>query len=196
MRLLVFIALFLPLCAFSSEWRNGDIILLPLNCYSCRYIESETGAPFSHSGLLIKIEGKWRVTQSLGEVKSFSVNEFLSMGRKGEKALHIRAKYLKSTRGMAKDYTENFRGLPFDSKYLWNNFDLEGRELLYCSEFITKLLNNYLAKKLVPKKMDFRDNWEYWYNYYSGDVPQGEPGNSPADFYFSKDFLHLRNINL
>ena len=196
MKIAVILSILLPLGVFASDFKNGDVILLPLNCYSCRYIESETGAPYSHSGVVLRIAGELRVAQSLGEVKSFALSDFLAMGRKGTKALHLRSKFLKSSKGMVKDYLKNFKGLRFDSKYRWNNFDSDGRELLYCSEFITKFLNRYLSKKLIPSPMDYRSNWDYWFNYFDGEVPQGEPGNSPADFYFSKDFKHLRKIRL
>lgn len=182
---------------FATEWRNGDVLLIPLNCYSCSYIEQASGAPYSHSGVLLKIKGKWRVAQSLGVVKTFSVQEFLAMGRKGRTALQVRPKYLVGTnKQMVKTYLKKYKGLPFDSNFLWDNFDEEGRELLYCSEFITKLLNQFLSKPIIPAPMDYSSNWEYWNNYFNGDVPQGHPGNSPADFFFSKDFKHLSKIKL
>ena len=192
----VLISSFLANTGFSNIWEDGDVLLLPLNCYSCRYIENETGAPYSHSGVLLKINNQWAVAQSLGKVKTFSVSEFLSMGRKGAKALHLRSKFLGSSKKMVSTYLKKYKGLAFDSSYRWDNFDEEGRELLYCSEFISKFLNQFLTKKIKPKAMDYSSNWEYWFNYFNGDVPQGEPGNSPADFFFSADFTHLRKIQL
>lgn len=190
------LAILLTSNVHAIEWRNGDVLLLPLNCYSCTVIENETGAPYSHSGILLKIKGKWRVAQSLGVVKTFSVQDFLAMGRKGKHALQVRPKYLVNSSKMSSTYLKDFKGLPFDSSYRWDNFDEEGRELLYCSEFITKLLNRFLTKVIVPSPMDYTSNWNYWLNYFAGDVPQGQPGNSPADFYFSKDFKHLSKIKI
>lgn len=193
--------MFISFSSIASEslWRSGDVILIPLNCYSCRYIESESGAPFSHSGVLLKIKGKWRVAQSLGEVSSLEVEKFLSMGRKGEKALHLRSNYLKALvkdKKMTLVYQNDFKGLGFDPSYEWNNFAADGSELLYCSEFITKFLNRFLAKKIIPGKMDYSSNWDYWFQYFSGNVPQNEAGNSPADFFFSKDFQKIRYLKL
>jgi hypothetical protein len=185
--------------ASSSLWRSGDVLLIPLNCYSCRYIESESGAPYSHSGVLLKIKGKFQVAQSLGEVSTLSTEEFLSMGRKGEKALHLRSKYLASSvkdQKMSQVYKNDFKGLGFDPQYRWNNFAADGSELLYCSEFITKFLNRFLSKQILPGKMDYSYNWDYWFQYFSGKVPQNEIGNSPADFFFSKDFKKIRAISL
>ncbi len=121
------------------------------------------------------------------------------MGRKGEKALHLRAKYLKSSltdHEMTKVYKRDFEGLGFDPEYRWNNFAADGSELLYCSEYITKFLNRFLSKKIIPGKMNYSTNWDYWFSYFNGEVPQNEAGNSPADFYFSKDFKKMRYIAL
>jgi hypothetical protein len=193
--------MFISFSSIASEglWRSGDVILIPLNCYSCRYIESESGAPFSHSGVLLKIKGKWRVAQSLGEVSSLEVEKFLSMGRKGEKALLLRAKFLDkkiSSQSMNKIFKRDFKGLGFDPSYRWDNFAADGTELLYCSEFVTKFLNRFLTKKIIPSKMDYSHNYDYWLNYFAGDVPQNELGNSPADFYFSKEFIKVEEIAL
>jgi hypothetical protein len=55
MKLSVFL-FFISINLFSRElpWRSGDTLLIALNCYSCRYNESESGAPFSHSGVLLR----------------------------------------------------------------------------------------------------------------------------------------------
>jgi hypothetical protein len=42
--------------------------------------------------------------------------------------------------------------------------------------------------------MDYTHNYDSWANYFDGDVPQNELGNSPADFYFSKDFIKLEEV--
>lgn len=193
--------MFINIQAYASgfEWRTGDVLLIPLNCYSCRYIESETGAPYSHSGVLLKVAGVWRVAQSLGEVSTLSVERFLSMGRKGEKALVLRNSFLNKSASeakMARVFEEDFQGLGFDSEYRWNNFAEDGSELLYCSEFITKFLNRFLTKKIKPGIMDYSQNWDYWFQYFNGAVPQNEAGNSPADFFFSKDFKKIKRILL
>lgn len=181
----------------ASVWKEGDVLLLPLRCYSCTVIESETGAPYSHSGVLFKVNGKWRVAQSLGEVNTLSLREFKKMGRGGEHILHLRPKHIKkSFYSMEYVFKKYYEGLPFDSRYLWNNFNEDGEELLYCSEFVLKFLNHFLSKKIVPNQMDFSENWDFWYEQWDGNVPQGQPGISPADFYYSKDFKVIRKINL
>ena len=47
---------------------------------------------------------------------------------------------------------------------------------------ITKLLNEFLNTKIPTEAMDFTENWDYWERVYDGNVPQGEPGNSPSTF--------------
>lgn len=60
-----------------TDLKAGDVVLLSLNCYECRMIESETESLFSHSGVVIVDEtGRTRIAQSLGRLDHFSFGDF------------------------------------------------------------------------------------------------------------------------
>jgi len=83
---------------------------------------------------------------------------------------------------MMDEFKANFEGLKFDNNYLWDNFDSNGRELLYCSEFVAQIFGQFLNSKTIPYRLTFQKNSKYWYLYFHGVVPEGELGNSPSSF--------------
>lgn len=197
--------LFLLPAAFAglnfSELRAGDVLLLSLNCYECRMIESETESLFSHSGVVVSdSSGELKVAQSLGKVALYSFEEFTKNKTPGTFVHVYRAHELSRLSGLKKTefdqslldlFNEKFKGAPFDSKYIWNNFNTEGVELLYCSEFIAKLLDSFLRQKTILHPISYSKHYDYWYKYFKGNVPEGEPGNSPAAFSRDSRFFFV-----
>jgi hypothetical protein len=184
--------------AFS--FKSGDLILLPLNCYSCEIIEQETQSSYSHSGVLIQEEGQWFVAEALLKVELTPLKIFLQRVRPGFKAGVFRPKKWinkrpkKLNQRLLKSFKQDFEGLPFDPLYLWDNFDTNGNEMLYCSEFLSKFLTPFLPLHFIPGPMDYRDRWEYWSRVYEGNVPQGRPGTNPGDIEHSVLFKFLGEI--
>lgn len=199
-----FISAFANEANYAENLRPGDVILISLNCYECIVIESETSSKFSHSAVVLKNEGeKILVAQSLGKLETIYLENFLSLRRKGTSAYVFRPKELKKLSlndskelgvKMFKLFENSFRGLPFDSQYLWNNKDLEGREKLYCSEFIAKFLDAFLTAKTPVEHLSFKKNWDYWEQHFNGDVPEGLRGNSPSSFSRDQRFEFIYNI--
>lgn len=182
-----------------SELRVGDVLLISLNCYTCRMIESETQSPFSHSGIvLIDENNKVRIAQSLGKVAHYSYEDFAKNKTPGTLVHVYRARQLIGKEGLEKDFldvfNEKFKGAPFDSKYSWNNFSSDGQELLYCSEFIAKFIDYFLIEKSIPTPISYRKNYEYWLMYFKGVVPEGELGNSPASFMRDQRFEFIGTL--
>lgn len=186
------------------ELRPGDIILKSLPCYSCSIIESESESSFSHSGLLIKNEqDELVVAEALGKVRTQTIEDFLDQSAQNKQIVVVRSielaqiyqrskqQFKKISDTLTNLFYTHYNQLPFDSRYLWDNFSESGQELLYCSEMITKLLNRVLTKKIRPTPMSFDRNWQYWYEYFDGDVPQGKLGNSPSDFVNPELFFRL-----
>jgi hypothetical protein len=204
-----FILLLAVSTAFAAQIRSGDLILLPLDCYSCRMIAEETDSLYSHSGLLLQTnDGLWMVLESLGEVRQVSLYSFLQRLPVGSSARHLRFRELFNWQEsdtnrweqflqiMPYIFKQQFEGLPFDHEYLWNNFTDDGEEKLYCSEFITKLLNHFLERPILPAPMDFSKHPAFWDRYFHGNTPQGKPGNSPADFADSKQLIDLGDLEI
>lgn len=189
------LALFLvwPAWALGVELKSGDVLLLELDCYSCQRIASETGSRFSHSGVVLRSQksGEFVVAEALGSVKTVSLKEFTSRSAPGASVLVMRSfelERLHERRGtplaeeMRLTFRGSFDGLKFDRLYLWDRVDEQGRPMLYCSEFVAKFLNIFVQDDFSPRPLDFSHNWDFWARYYDGDVPQGQPGNSPGDF--------------
>jgi hypothetical protein len=170
------------------ELHSGDIILISFNCYECRVIESETNTPFSHSGVVLRgSSGELFVAQSLTQVRLSSVQDFLKNKTPHTQAsvfrpyeLENRKDFPELEKSMRDVFAKYFQGLSFDSQYSWNNFDENGRELLYCSEFVAKFLDHFLSTPSLLFPLSYEKNHDYWFSYFKGHIPEGEMGNSPA----------------
>ncbi|MBI2520873.1 MAG: hypothetical protein HYV97_10665 [Bdellovibrio sp.] len=188
------------LCAKGSEEilevRTGDVILISLNCSLCPLIENETDSPYSHSGIVVqKDAGVIVVAQALGRgVHHVLLEQFLNTVRTEGVAHIFRTRELDQLyhkhpesfknfeQKLWETYQKKFLGLPFDPYFLWDNFDAQGRERLYCSEFVAKLLNDSLRRDISTVPMDFSRNAAAWERLFHGAVPQGKPGLAPVDF--------------
>ena len=186
------------------ELSSGDVLLISFNCFECRIIESETNSLFSHSGIVVKNEfNEIRIAQSLGNVDLFSLDQFLKNITPGTEVSVFRplsffnllpAGKKKLDRKMLSIFNSKFKGAPFDVRFLWDNFDQNGNELLYCSEFIAKFIDHFLEAPTLPYPLSFKKNNDYWLKYFNGDIPEGVLGNSPASFSFDKRFVFLGNL--
>lgn len=190
--------------ANALELQNGDVLLISFNCYECRVIESETDSKFSHSGVIIKNEAhEIRVGQSLGFVALYPIDQFIKNKTPGTNVFVYRPKEfvglnteekISLEERMLAIFNSTYKGAPFDEKYLWNNFDDKGRELLYCSEFIAKFLDHFLGAATIPYPLSFKKNEAYWLQYFHGVIPEGELGNSPASFLKDERFVFVGNL--
>ena len=172
----------------------GDIILVALNCYVCRVISETTNSPYNHSGLVLNTDKgpETRIAQSLTTTQEISLKDFLNQASKTSSIKILRPKELahnydrdrftfeSKTKVLNDVFTQKMQGRAFDDNYLWDNFDNEGQELLYCSEMIQKTLNSVLSQPLMTIALDYSRHWDFWLNYFGSEIPQGEPGNSPA----------------
>lgn len=186
--------------AFSEKLKTGDLILLPLNCWVCSLIEEEENSIYSHIGVVVYENNKPFVYEAWGMVQKATLEEFISRAEKGEKPKYIRSKTfsnLSSTKlnsiefELINIFTKKFEGLSYDRNFIWDNTDDSGKELYYCSEFVAKFLNPYLALKIEPKSMHFTRNRPYWRRYFQGKIPDNLPGLSPSDIEFHPEFIDI-----
>ncbi|MDD0852377.1 YiiX/YebB-like N1pC/P60 family cysteine hydrolase [Halobacteriovorax sp. GB3] len=187
----------IPFNLFAFEIKSGDVILLPLNCRSCDVIASETEGNFSHSGVVLRHEGEFVVLEALSKVRMVPLDKFLRRTAHSKEAVIMRSKEFElwnQEELNAALYFEfsKIEGNGFDYAYRWDNYDEQGRELFYCSEFVAKIFNPLLKNGLETYPMDFSKNWEYWYRAFGGNVPQGLPGNSPNELY--RDHSRLKVV--
>ncbi|MDO9182073.1 MAG: YiiX/YebB-like N1pC/P60 family cysteine hydrolase [Bacteriovorax sp.] len=190
--------------SWALDLMAGDVLLISFNCYECRVIENETDSPFSHSGVIVKNEtNELLVGQSLGSVALYPLAQFLKNKTAGSSVAVFRPRefqnltYLERIsleKKMLDVFNSVFKGAPFDVLYKWNNFDKQGRELLYCSEFIAKFLDHFLGKASIPYPLTYDKNQSYWFQYFHGVIPEGELGNSPASFSRDERFVFIGNL--
>jgi len=169
-----------------AAFRPGDVILQPLNCYSCGLIEAQENSSFSHMGLIVQVEPDVLVAEALGRVRVVSLQDFLAKGDRRRAHKLMRPNLIR--RVNLRRLIEPVLGADFDAAFLWDNLGRDGREALYCSEFVTKTLAQVMPRPVMPKIMRFDVNREGWRVYFNGNIPDGELGVSPEDFHRSSSF--------
>jgi len=181
--------------------RPGDVLLQPLNCWACTLIEEEEKTRFSHIGVVIATTPEVRVAEAYGKVRAVSLSSFDSKTERGQTILVLRFRNLALQKRLLDEssrlkalYQSDFDGAEYDSAFRWNNFDASGRERLYCSELVTKLFQAFAGVEIGVKRMHFIKNREAWERFFKGQVPDGLPGNSPADFHRSKWFYEVGEL--
>lgn len=176
----------------ASSLRAGDVILQPLRCYSCSLIEQQEGSDYAHMGLVVRGGASPLIAESLGQVRVVSLAEFLAKGDPS-RTHKIRRSRERTTFRLLEAIVP-WLGAEFDRAFRWDNLGRDGREAFYCSELVTKLLNQFLKTPMKTKPMDYSENFAGWSAYFNGDVPQGEPGISPADYERSELFTTIGTI--
>lgn len=188
-KILAFLFCFVAFSSFASvRLQVGDILLQPLKCWSCALIEAEEETIYSHVGIIIAVEPEILVAEALNHVRVLPLATFNARTRKdsklsvrrlvGRNAVNFLQKHQMHFRQL---YQNSFHGLKYDHRFLWNDVDEFGNETLYCSEFVTKLIYQFLGIELPVKRMHFEKNREQWIRFFKGTPPDGMIGNSPGD---------------
>ena len=186
--------------------RAGDILLVPLNCYVCNAIESETGTPYSHAVVVANTTSnpeKRFVYEAWGELKKTPYLEIVQRKQKNQalflmRPSSFRAGQTPNEMQLRQNFEKNFAGLPFDDEYLWDNRDENGKEKIYCTEFVIKFINSFIRQPIHPQPMSFEKNSEFWKKYYQQfgmTPPTGRTGASPATLFQNSELLRLGELN-
>ena len=197
--LMILFSLLLTFSGQAAQLRVGDVLLQPLNCWACTLIEVEENSLYSHMGIVIS-ENPVLVAEAYGPIRALPLEQFLGKTEKGQKVgvLRFKDQKIRSKFTMHGDQLrelfKTYQGLPFDDEFLWSNFNEQGQELYYCSEFVTKFLEPFLGIQLPLKRMEFLKNRQLWEIYFKGKIPDGEWGNSPADYERSELFLKIGEL--
>jgi hypothetical protein len=181
--------------------RPGDVLLQPLNCWSCFLIEAQEESIYSHMGVVLAVEPEIVIAESLGTVRKVSLKEFDKKTERGQKIMVLRFRNEKISAAIEADqpafmklFVDEFEGAAYDSEFLWNNFDESGREKFYCSEMVSKFLHYYIGIDMPIKRMKYDKYREHWITYFRGTPPDGKWGNAPADFDRSELFYRVGEL--
>lgn len=199
--LVLALVLFFTASASGLELKVGDVLLQPRQCWSCTLIEEQENSIYSHIGMVIQVEPELKVIDALGTVKLQDFEAFDSGTQKDQKISVRRlvredaVQYLQENKHeFLNYYLQMFDGLKYDHDFLWNNFDENGHEKLYCSEMLTKLLQGFLGIEVGTRRMKFDKNRDQWIRYFRGTPPDGKIGNSPAVFEQSHLFYEVGEL--
>lgn len=187
--------------ASAVELKVGDILLQPMNCWSCTLIEAEEGSIYSHMGIVVKTKPEVMIAEALGKVRLISLPAFLARTEKNQKVSVRRidnenaVKHFQNYRMQFLILFQNwFDNHEYDSDFLWDNVGTNGEEKFYCSEMITKLLKAFIGLDFPVKKMHFNVNRDMWIQYFRGTPPDGKWGNAPGDFEKSEWFYEVGEL--
>jgi hypothetical protein len=115
------------------EPKDGDFLFqsLPHNPL-IDAIEGASESPFSHCGIVVNRDGKWKVIEAIGPVKETHLPVWIAQGRNGAYvAYRLRAPLAEKVSDIIAA-AERYRGRPYDLRY-----DLDDAKI-YCSELIWK----------------------------------------------------------
>ncbi len=95
-------------------------------------IEGASGSPYSHCGIVVDVDGDWKVLEAVGPVKETPLAEWIAQGRERKLAVHrLKPKFRRHIPKMIEG-ARRFLGKPYDIQY-----ELDDAKI-YCSELIYK----------------------------------------------------------
>ena len=181
----------------ANDLQSGDVLLLPMNCLVCQKIEMETNSSFAHVGVVLGPSGgEIMVAHALKKVEAVPLSDFMDKKDNRDVLVLRPVQFLNlsvSTEVFFRVFYHNFDQLEYDGSFYWEPEDVR-RPKLYCAEFVMKFLNLFLDQKLAPEPMVFKRDPAFWMVYFSGHVPNGEPGASPATFERSDEFVPIGHM--
>jgi hypothetical protein len=138
MKLAICLLLFCTICRAQSAPlsylpQTGDLLFqsLPHN-EVIDAIEGASGSPFSHCGIVVYVDGDWKVLEAVGPVKETPLAQWISQGRGSKFAVRrLKLKFRVHIPKMIEG-ARVYMGRPYDIQY-----ELDDAKI-YCSELIYK----------------------------------------------------------
>ena len=139
------------------------------------------------------------VYEAWGKTTKTKLSEVQNRAQKKQSLFHLRPRefsegHSPTEKQLAEKFESEFSKTQFDNEFLWDNFDENKYEKLYCAEFVVKFINTFLQNPQPPSPMSFTklaDFWQQYYKQFDRSVPEGEPGASPSTLYSSTRFIKL-----
>jgi hypothetical protein len=184
MKLAICLLLFCTICRAQSAPlsylpQTGDLLFqsLPHN-EVIDAIEGASGSPFSHCGIVVYVDGDWKVLEAVGPVKETPLAQWISQGRGSKFAVRrLKLKFRVHIPKMIEG-ARVYMGRPYDIQY-----ELDDAKI-YCSELIYKGWL-YATQKPLGKLVKLGDlKWqahESVIRRIAGGLPLDRPMITPRD---------------
>ena len=187
--------------------KEGDLIFQDLDSSPlCSAIEEVTpgifNQNFSHVGLIIKVENKFKIIESFSNgVKIIDIKKFLSRsltesGIPKITIARIHEEIKKRNPNLitnAIKKSKNFLGTPYDEKFLLNN------NSFYCSEFIYEIFSQdfdfFNLNKMTFKNKDgiYLKTWVDYFKQLKMEIPEEKRGINPGIMTLNKNLKFIYN---
>lgn len=153
--------------------REGDVIFQSLpHSPLVSAIEGATESPFSHCGIVARLDGNWVVYEAYAAVGATPLSEFLVRGRDEHFAVYRWRDDLQPLVPQLLEATRAYQGRPYDVRYQMDD------EKIYCSELIYKAYRDASGGETVGKLVRFGDlRWQP----FEKTITQIEQGPVPVD---------------
>jgi uncharacterized protein YycO len=154
------------------EPQEGDIVFQSLpHCELVDAIEGVSGSPYSHCGVVVKLEGSWQVIEAIRNVHYTNLDPWIARGRCGMfSACRLKDKY-RDRIAEWKRALAGYLGKPYDYSY-----DMDD-EYIYCSELVYKAFGKVYGEEIGSLEKLGELNWRP----YANAIAKLERGNPPLD---------------
>ena len=139
--------------------KEGDFVFQNLSGLLTEIIAAVTESPYSHCGIVVKKNDKFYVLEAIGPVKETPLNEWVARGYAQKITLiRFKEKYQSQIKPIVVE-AYKYKGLPYDSRYEWDD------EKIYCSELIYKAVLGATGLK-IANFVELKDlNWQPYEKY-------------------------------
>lgn len=174
-----------------SGFISGDIIFQTITGGENDLIAEATQSPFTHCGIILKDEKGYWVIEANGKVNKTPLKIFIAQGEANRiVVMRLKSQYngiIEQNKKKGGEKIKSLMGLPYDSKYLWNDSEM------YCSELVWKIYSEVLNIELCPlrKLGDFQLDSPAIKSAlqakYGSEIPVEEPIVAPSDLAASNE---------
>ncbi|MEO5913869.1 MAG: YiiX/YebB-like N1pC/P60 family cysteine hydrolase [Luteolibacter sp.] len=132
--------------------REGDIVFSSSEQGQGEAIIAATGSPYTHCGILFRVDGKLMVLEAVQPVGVVSLSEFMARSKPGTtQARRLKTPLAAADVERGREWATAQVGKNYDAKFLWDDGQL------YCSELVWKIYQHAGIELCKPRQFkDFK----------------------------------------